>query len=151
MRGFCRIVLALLVCVIATKAVGGERGTPAEAQAMLDKAIAHYKQAGRSQALSDFNKKVAPFADRDLYVVCLTADHTIVANGGFPRLVGTSADQLRDADGKPLGTALWGAAGKAEGSVHYRWTNPVTGKTEPKISFVQKTGDDICIVGAYTQ
>jgi signal transduction histidine kinase len=118
---------------------------------MLGKAIAHYKQAGRSQALADFNKKVAPFVDRDLYVVCLASDHKIVANGGFPHLVGSSADQLKDADGKPLGAALWAAAGKDEGSVRYRWTNPVTGKTEPKISFVQKAGDEICIVGAYTQ
>jgi hypothetical protein len=29
--------------------------------------------------------------------------------------------------------------------------NPLTGKTEPKISFVQKAGSDICAVGAYTQ
>ena len=151
MRGICRIALALLVCGIATRAVAAERGTPAEAQAMLGKAITHYKQAGRNQALADFNKKVAPFADRDLYVVCLASDHKIVANGGFPQLVGSSADQLKDADGKPLGAALWAAAGKDEGSVHYRWTNPITGKTEPKVSFIQKAGDDICIVGAYTQ
>jgi cytochrome c len=151
MRGLSRIVVALLVCVVAARAAAAERATPAEAQAMLNKAVAHYKQAGRTQALSDFNKKTPPFADRDLYVVCLAADHKIVANGAFPHLVGGSADQLKDADGKPLGAALWGAAAKGEGSVRYRWMNPRNGKTEPKISFVQKAGDDICIVGAYTQ
>lgn len=54
-----------------------ERGTPTEARAMLDNAIAHYKAVGRTQALADFNKKAAPFSDRDLYVVCLAPDHTI--------------------------------------------------------------------------
>lgn len=145
------MALALLLGGFAGGAAAAERGSPAEAQAMLNKAITHYKQVGRNQALSDFNKKQPPFADRDLYVVCLAQDQKIVANGGFPHLVGSSADQLKDADGKPLGTSLWGAAGKGEGSVRYRWMNPLTGKSEPKISFVQKAGDDICLVGAYTQ
>jgi len=29
------------------------------------------------------------------------------------------------------------------------WINPVSRKTEPKISFVQRVGDDVCGVGAY--
>ena len=142
------IVGVLLAAVAAT---GAERGTPSEAQAMLGKAIAHYKAVGRQQALADFNKKAAPFVDRDLYVVCLAPDHTILANGGFPSLVGSSADALKDADGKALGKSLWDAAAKGEGTVRYRWTSPLSGKTEPKVSYVQKAGDDICVVGAYSQ
>jgi cytochrome c len=133
----------------ATKAA--EQGTPAEAQAMLGKAIAHYKAVGRTQALADFNKKVAPFADRDLYVVCLAPDRTIVANGGFPSYVGTSADLLRDAEGKALGKALLDAGSKGEGAVRYQALNPVSHKIEPKVSFVQKAGDGVCLVGAYGQ
>ena len=151
MRGICRMAFVLLACGLSSIATAAERGSPEEARAMLEKAIVHYKQAGRHQALSDFNKKTPPFGDRDLYVACLAADHTLVANGGFPQLVGSSTDQMKDADGKPLGASLWGAAAKGEGSVRYRWLNPLTGKTEPKISFVQKAGDDICVVGAYTQ
>ncbi len=130
-------------------ASGAERGTPAEAQTMLRKAVAHYRAVGRTQALADFNKKVAPFGDRDLYVMCLAADGTIVANGGFPEYVGQSADQLRDADGKPLGKALWEAGTKGQGSVSYKWLNPITQNAEHKVSFVQKAGDDVCSVGAY--
>src|SRR5262245_2823457 len=69
----------------------GERGTPAEAKAMLQKAIAHYKEVGRKQALADFNAKKPPFGDRDLYVFCIGRDLTIVANGGFPQYVGYPA------------------------------------------------------------
>src|SRR5262249_27916292 len=151
MKGICLIAFAFLVCGFSSIVVAAERGSTTEAQAMLEKAIAHYKQAGRNQAFSDFTKKQPPFADRDLYVVCQAEDHKIVANGGFPHLVGNSADQLKDADGKPLGASLWGAVGKGDGSVRYRWMNPLTGKTEPKITFVQKAGSDICAVGAYTQ
>src|SRR5262249_50633554 len=51
-------------------ATKGERGTPAEAKAMLEKAVEHYKSVGRTQAFADFNAKKAPFFDRDLYVFC---------------------------------------------------------------------------------
>jgi hypothetical protein len=142
--------LAGVVLAGAVATSGAERGTPAEAQAVLGKAVAHYKAVGRTQALADFNKKAAPFSDRDLYVVCLAPDRTIVANGGFPSYVGSSADLLKDAEGKPLGKALWDAGRKGEGSVRYEWLNPVSHKTEHKVSFVQKAGNDVCLVGAYS-
>lgn len=140
----------VLVLSLAAGSVwsAGDRGTPAEAKAVLAKAVEHYGAVGRKQALADFNVKKAPFGDRDLYVVCIAPDHTIVANGGFPSFVGSSADVLKDADGKPLGKALLDAA-SGEGSVKYRWLNPLSRKTEPKVSFVQKAGDDVCLVGAY--
>jgi len=144
-----RIVLAAVVAVSTGSALlAVDRGTPAEAKAMLAKAAAYYKAVGRQQALADFNSKRAPFGDRDLYVVCLGADHTVVANGGFPSFVGQSVDQLKDADGKSVGKAIWDAAG-GEGSAHYRWINPVSRKMEPKVTFSQKVGDDVCAVGAY--
>jgi cytochrome c len=142
------VPVASLLLVGAT-ALAAERGTPTEARAMLAKAVAHYKAVGRKQALEDFNKKVGPFGDRDLYVGCIGPDHVAIANGGFPSLVGSSADALKDADGRPLGRVLWDAALKGQDSVRYRWLNPVSGKTEPKISFVAKAGDDVCLVGAY--
>jgi cytochrome c len=143
------ILAATLLC-LAGRLHAVERGTPDQAKAMLAKAIAHYKEVGRAKALADFTGKKPPFADRDLYVVCLGPDHTIVAHGAFPQFVGSSSDLLKDADGKPLGAALWDAAqGKGDGAVRYRWLNPVSGKSEPKVSFVQKAGDDACLVGAY--
>lgn len=135
---------------LAAVALAGERGTPAEARAMLEKAAAHYKAAGRKQALADFSSKKAPFGDRDLYVFCIAPDGVIVANGGYPTFVGLSADMLKDANGKGLGKSLW-AAGSREGggSVEYPHVNPVSHKPEPKVSFVQKMGGDVCGVGAY--
>ena len=128
----------------------GERGTPAEAKAMLQKAVDHYNSVGRNQALADFNAKKPPFSDRDLYVFCIGPNRTIVANGGFPQYVGTAQDLWKDADGKPLGQAILDMVkDSGEGSVRYRWINPVTHKMESKIAFGQKVGDDVCGVGAY--
>lgn len=133
----------------ASAAPKGERGTPDEAKAMLEKAIEHYNSAGRQTALADFNGKKVPFGDRDLYVACVGPNDIIVANGGYPQLVGTSTNGWKDADGHPLGKATRDALTRGENSIRYRWLNPISNKIEPKIFFFQKVGDDICGVGAY--
>ena len=153
MRHRIAIALLLLGCALAapSQASKQDRGTPAEAKAMLDKAVEHFRTAGREVALGDFTAGRAPYRDRDLYVVCVNSRHTIVANGGYPTFVGSSADALVDANGTPLGKALWDAAGKnPSGSVTYPHVNPVTKKVEEKTTFYSKVADDLlCGVGAY--
>jgi len=148
------ILFAVLVALSLSAGLSAApRSTPAEAKAMLQKAVGHFKSVGRQQALADFRSGKPPFHDRELYVVCVDSKHGIVANGGFPSFVGTSADALKDADGKPLGKALWDAASKQpEGSIRYPMLNPVTHNLEHKTTFYQKVADDLlCGVGAYAE
>jgi len=146
------LTLAGLALALAMGAQAGERGTPAEAKAMLEKAVAHYKAVGRTQALADFNTRKAPFSDRDLYVFCIGPDGSMVANGGYPSFVGQPVDVFTDANGKPLGKSLIAAAAPGgAGFVAYPNINPVSHKPESKLSFVQKVGEDVCGVGAYKE
>lgn len=127
----------------------GENATPAEAQAMLQAAVQHYQTVGREQALKDFTAKKAPFANRDLYVVCLGADHKMTANGGYPMLVGLSADAINGPGGKPLGQEVWDAAGTIpQGTVPVKFDNPFTGQSESKLLYYQKLDQDVCGVAA---
>jgi signal transduction histidine kinase len=144
------LIVLVLGGLVAASGHAAEHGTPLEAKAMLAKAVAHYKEVGRKQALADFTGKKAPFSDRDLYVFCIGPDGSLSANGGYPSFVGQPVDILKDAGGKPLGKALL-AAGAREGggSVEYPHINPVTHMPQTKVSFVQKAGDDVCGVGAY--
>jgi hypothetical protein len=147
------ILFAVLIALSLSAGLSAApRSTPAEAKAMLQKAVGHFKSAGRQQALADFTAGKPPYRDRDLYVVCVDSGHKIAANGGFPSVVGTSADGLKDAKGKPLGKALWDAASQqAEGSIRYSMLNPSTYKPETKITFYQKVaGDLLCGVGVYS-
>jgi hypothetical protein len=135
---------------LTAPASSSAHGSIDEAKAMLQKAIDHYNSAGRDQALADFNGKVSPFFDRDLYVVCMGSDHLETANGGFPQYVGVSADGITDTNGNPLGKTTWdNASTSAVNSVNYHWVNPVSGQTEPKTLFYQKVGTDVCGVGVY--
>ena len=87
-RPFYRALVFMLMFV-ACGVFAGEYGTPPEARTMLLQPIAHYSAVGRKQALADFNARKPPFGDRDLYVFWLGPDHTVVANGGFPNVIGT--------------------------------------------------------------
>ena len=146
-----RILAIILLAAFPAASFAAERGTPDEAKALLKKAFEHYQGAGRAKALADFNSGKPPFMDRDLYVVCIAPDRKLAANGQFPKLVGVSVDVLKDADGKPLGTAIINAgSAKGGGSVSYMMKNPVSGRTEPKVMFARQLGDDVCGVGAYT-
>ena len=142
------VFIAVLALSAAQPAQG--RGTPAEAEAMLAKAITHYETAGRTQALADFTARKAPFADRDLYVFCFGPDRKVISHGGDAKQVGVVFDTLKDVDGKAFGTAIWDAGRQPNGGrVEYKWQNPVTGAVEPKVSFVRRAGNDVCGVGAY--
>ena len=127
----------------------GEHASPSDAQAMLKAAAQDYETNGREQALKHFNDRKPPFANRDLYVVCLGEDHKVTALGEFPLLVGTSADSLKDPNGTPIGELVWQAATlQPEGQVPFHWNNPLTGLEESKILFYQKLSQDVCGVAA---
>ena len=151
MRTLSLVALVLAGCAASVFAqTRPSRGTPAQAQAMLTSAIAHYEQAGRAQALADFTAKKAPFVDRDLYVFCVGPDRTVTAHGADTKQLGTNIDTIKDVDGKAFGTEIWNTGHKAGGgSVEYRWMNPVTKTVEPKVSFVRKVGTEVCGVGVY--
>ena len=104
---------------------------------MLQHAVAHYKAVGRKQALADFTAKKPPFSDRDLYVVCISSEHIVVANGGFADHAGTPGDLMKDLDGKGVAEAAWQVTSTTgEGTVRYRWLNPATRALEIKMTFL---------------
>ncbi|HXJ90609.1 MAG TPA: cache domain-containing protein [Candidatus Binatia bacterium] len=141
-----------IILTLASIAVlhASDRGTAVEARTMLLKAIAHYQSVGRKQALADFTARRPPFADRDLYVFCLGPQHTVVATGGFPNVIGAQEDSLIDVDGNGVGTTARTLTSKGIAPVRYRWVNPVTHNIEHKVTYFAKVGEDVCGVGAYT-
>jgi hypothetical protein len=130
----------------------GQFGTPQEARAMLDKAVAAVK-ADQLVALAMFLKGEGGFKDRDLYPFCFRiADGKIIAS---PPVVpaGTDVRTLKDASGRVYGVDIYAAAQKPEGQiteVSYMFPRPGE-PTKPvqKVSFVTKVGELGCGVGYY--
>src|ERR1043166_5301178 len=99
-----KILANILGCAaIAFASLGAwadaERGTPAEAEALVKKAVAYYQKNGREKALDDFSKSPGPFVDRDLYVTVLAMNGDSLAHIN-PKQRGKNMIDFRDTDGK---------------------------------------------------
>jgi signal transduction histidine kinase len=140
------IASAVAISGYAGSAAAAEYGTPAEAKAMLEKAVTAVK-ADKAGALAMFTKGEGGFKDRDLYPYCGGPDGNFTAH---PTLVGKSLKELKDKAGKPLGQDVYAAAKDgAIAEVSYMWPRP--GQTDPvaKVVYVTKVADQVCAVGYY--
>jgi signal transduction histidine kinase len=141
-------VAAVLTVAFATSAVSqAQFGTPAEAKAMLEKAVSALK-ADKNKALVAFQAGAEGFKDKDLYVFCAGEDGIITAH---PTIKGQQIKDLVDKTGNKLGLAIMAAAKEGQiNEVEYMWPRPGADTTPvKKFSYVTKVGDQSCGVGYY--
>lgn len=141
--------IGVLIGLAFGPAAASDYGTPAEARAMLEQAVAAL-EADKEAALAAFNAGEAPFKEKDLYVFCGGPDGAFTAHGAKAALIGKSLRGLQDKAGTPLGENIYAAATPGEYHVvEYMWPRP--GETEPtqKASFVTQVDDQVCAVGYY--
>jgi hypothetical protein len=132
----------------AVPLAAAEYGTPAEAKAMLEKAVAAVK-ADKPKALAMFTKGEGGFKDRDLYPYCGGPDGNFTAH---PTLVGKSLKDLKDKAGKPLGRGSLRQAAK-DGSISRGGLRlAASGSDRPSgegCLTSPRLGDQVCAVGYY--
>ena len=132
--------------LLAGSVWAADYGTPAEAKAMLEKAVAAVKK-DKAKALEMFTKGEGGFKDRDLYPYCGGPDGKFTAH---PKLVGQSLKDLKDKAGKALGEEVYKVAQEGKISeVTYMWPRPGEEKPIEKVVYVTKIGDQVCAVGYY--
>ena len=140
------VVLSIIILVGAATAIAAEYGTPAEAKAMLEKAVAAVKK-DKAKALEMFTKGEGGFKDRDLYVFCGGPDGMYTAH---PKRMGKSLKDDKDYTGNPTGAEIYKAAQEGKISeVSYKWPRPGSDKPIQKVAFVTKVDDEVCAVGYY--
>jgi cytochrome c len=142
-------LLLLLLFFAPLPAAAAERGTAEEAQALVEKAIARYKEVGAEKTFAEINTPGGPFVDRDLYVTVTGPDNRLIAMGADPSRVGNSIVGIKDVDGKAFGDEIIATA-SAEGNwVEYKFENFTNGKTETKTTFFKKVDGYIFASGYY--
>ena len=148
-RAVAGMVLLGLLVAANDVAAAGQGGTPAEAKAMLERAVAAVK-ADEAAALKAFTAGTDGFKDRDLYVFCGGPDGIMTAHGAKPALVGQSMREITDKAGMKLGEAIYAAAVAGKFNVvEYVWPRPGQTEAVPKASYVTKVADQVCGVGYY--
>ena len=128
----------------------GERGTAAEAEALVKKAVAYLKSHSREEAFAKFQDQEGGFVDKDLYIFVYDLNGNNVAHGANINMVGKNLLNAKDGGGKYyVRERLELAKNKDKFWQDYKFFNPMTQKIESKTSYREKVGDLIVGCGVY--
>ena len=128
-----------------------QKATKASCQALVKKAVAYYKEAGKEKALAAFSDPKGKFVNGEDYLSIYSMTGKIIGHGANASLIGKDMIDLKDTNGKFLIREFVEKANKpgASGWVEYSWTNPVSKKVEPKASYFVRVDDAIIQAGYY--
>jgi uncharacterized protein len=142
----------LVLAASAPLACAFDFGTRDEAMAMVKRVQAKIKKDGLEATYRAVNVGVKDFHDRDLYPFIFDFKGVVHANGGTPAVVGKSAYDLKDQDGKFITqNMIVVARDSGHGWLDYRWLNPSSKTIEDKSAFIERVeGMDYLVgVGIY--
>lgn len=144
--------IALVLCALAIGNAAGatEKGTAAQATAMVKKGVEFVKANGKEKAFAEFNNPTGQFIAGDLYVMVYDMNGINRAHGANPKLIGKNLIDIKDANGVFIvKNFIKIANGKGKGWVDYKWPNNVTKAVELKSTYVEKVDDVVIGVGIY--
>jgi signal transduction histidine kinase len=151
MKTTAMIVAATVLCA-GLLIGGGKKTTPVEAEAMVKKAVAFYKENGKEKAFAAFNDQNGKFTMGDLYIVVYDLTGKCVAHGANPKQIGKDVIGMKDPDGKAfVKECVEIAKTRGKGWQNYKWSNPSTGTIEPKTMYLESVDNLIFGASAYTK
>ncbi|WP_062383699.1 cache domain-containing protein [Pseudomonas abietaniphila] len=146
-----RFVFFVLACLCGGSAwaAGDEAQEAAAAKALLEKAVAHYRQVG-DKALAEFSRQ-GEYVDGEHYVFVTDTNGIMLASGGpSVVLIGRDVSSVLDPDlQKAFKDVLHTPESAGIQQAEYRWKNQNDGKVERKRVYFQRVGDRVLAVGYY--
>jgi signal transduction histidine kinase len=126
------------------------KGTTAEAEALVKKAVACIREQGREKAFAEINNKDGMFTNRDLYVFVYDMNGRGVAHGQNTALIGKDLINAQDPDRKYyVKERIEIARTTGRGWQDYKFLNPKTKAVEDKTAYIERCDDLIVGAGAY--
>lgn len=146
-----RALPALAIAIAAfTHSIHALADDAADATAMVKRAVALIKEAGKDKAIAAFNDPNGSFRKGDLYIFVTDTKGRMLANGSNAKLIGKDLIDLKDSDGKPfVKEYIDVAVKKGSGWSDYKWVNPNTKAIEPKSTYVERVDDLVVGCGIY--
>ena len=153
-RSFAR--LGAIALAVSASGVGiaraQDRSTPEQAEALVERAIAHYDAVGEAQAFADFNDAAGQFVENDLYVIVCTMEGIYRTHAHNAALIDNDILwDIQDVNGLfPVRRIVGSAEDHPEGGwVDYVWVNPVNEALETKRVYVAEHAGYAFAVGYY--
>lgn len=112
-----------------------------ELVAFVEAAASYARIFGRDLATKDFMDLEGPFMRGDVYIFAADFNGTSLALPYLPSAVGTNRLDLQNSEGVRINREMRSIAENGSGFFEYLWTNPISGETEPKTSYVTKVDD----------
>ena len=126
------------------------KGTTAEAEALVKRAVAHIKTQGREKAFADLSNKKGDFVNRDLFVFVYDMQGKCLAHGRNSEKIGENMINFKDSTGKYIvKERIEIARGRGRGWQEYKSIDPTTKKAENKAAYIEVCDDLIVAAGAY--
>jgi cytochrome c len=146
----CAALILALTILVSGIAFAAPKATPAEAEALVKKAIAYMDENGREKAFAEFSKPNGKFVDRELYLYVYDVKGKCLAHGSNSGMIGKNLMGTKDPDGKLfVKDLLQVALEKGHGWVPFKFENPLTKKVEDKMGYVEKYQDIMIGSGVY--
>jgi cytochrome c len=128
-----------------------KRGTHAQAEAMVKKAVALIKADGKEKAFAKIDDPKGAFVDRDLYISVFDMNGVCVAHGFNARMIGKNMMDLKDPGGRAMVRERVELA-KTQDKFwqrDYIFVDPLTKTAMHKDMYVEKVGDIVVCCGVF--
>ena len=127
------------------------KGTTAEAEALVKKAIVFLKERGDEIGFAEISDPKGKFVNRDLYLTVIGFNGVSLANGRDKKRIGQCMLDFKDPDNVFfIKDRIEVARTKGKGWHNYKLINPATNKTEDKTAYVERYENYIVAAGAYS-
>jgi signal transduction histidine kinase len=142
---------AALSCAFAMGAATASEANEKDAVALVEKGVAFMKANGKDAMIKHINSKDPEFYKGELYLHMRDAKNAIMlAHPVNPTLIGKDLIDVPDTNGKMYRREMVQlAASKGKGWYDYTYKNPVSGKIEPKTTYMVKVDDVVLEAGIY--
>jgi signal transduction histidine kinase len=151
----CSVLLAGAGPAVAKEGSGakGKRGTEAEAEAMVRKAVALIKAKGQDKAFAEINDPKGPFVDRDLYISVFDMSGVCRAHGYNAKMIGKNMLDLKDPDGRAMVKERVELAKTKDAfwQRDYKFVDPLTKTIKHKDMYNERTGDFVICCGIFRE
>ena len=146
-----KIVALLTGLALACTAWAAAEPTEKDAIAMAERGAEVVRTKGKDELGRRLMAKDPEFLQGSLYIDMRDVKTGIVlAHPVNPSIVGKDLVDVPDASGKKYRREIIElAAAKGKGWVNYMYKNPVSGKIEPKTTYVLREGDVVLEAGLY--
>jgi len=146
-----QLLTGSLACLAMASVFAASQPTEKDAIAMAERGAAFIKAHGKEALMKKLVEKDADFVQGELYVDMRDISTGIViAHPINPSIVGKNLTDVPDASGKVYRREIIElAAKKGKGWVDYMYKNPISGKIEPKTTYILRVGDVVLEAGIY--